>query len=190
MRSSFPRIAVLCVVLSLIGSATVPAQSPPLPGTTAATPSTTPAEVIAPVPTHWFSDYAKATSPNFAIDLDRRLERFEHKTTNQFIVVIFPKMQSAAPLDDYCLRAFRAWGVGQKGVNNGVVLFIFVQDHKVRIQVGRGLETPLTNPVCQDIIQQMLPSFRSSDIEGGVTTCVDAVITILKTQPPTPRPAP
>lgn len=190
MKSSLSRTAVLCFVLCLCISGKAPARSPAIHNAPPASPTATPAEVIPPRPAHWCNDYALAVTPDFASALNHRLEDFEHETSNQFVVAIFPHMESHDSLDAYCRRVFNAWGIGQKGVNNGVVLFLFLQDHKVRIQVGRGLETPLTKPICQDIIQQMLPSFRASDIEGGVTTCVDAVIKILKTQPPTPRPAP
>lgn len=183
MKPLFTRLTGLCFVFCLCISGRIPAQSPPSPATVAAAPSPTPAEVISPVPSHWFDDCAKVTSPIFAIELDRRLERFQRETNDQFVVVIFPKMQSPASLDDYCLRVFNAWGIGQKGVNNGVILFVFMEDHKLRIQVGRGLETPLTNPVCQGIVERMKPAFQRGDFEAGITAGVDAIVEVLQTQP-------
>ena len=128
------------------------------------------------------------TSPKFADALNRRLAAFEHETTDQFVVVVFPKRQSEADLRDYCRRVFHAWGVGQKGVNNGVILFVFVQDHQLWISVGTGLETSLTNPVCQEIADQVAAAFKRGDFEGGLTTGVDAVVKTLRT-PPVPPPA-
>ena len=173
-------------LLGVVG--TVPAQSPPaVLRSPAATPAAAETEVIPPTPTRYFSDNALMTSPEFADALNLRLGAFEHQTTDQFLVVIFPRMQSSADLGDYCRRVFNAWGVGQKGVNNGVVLFVFVQDHKLWLSVGRGLETPLTNPVCQEIVNQIAAAFKRGDFEGGLTGGVDAVVNILQAQPP-PQP--
>ncbi len=177
-------MAALVATFLVVSAMAVSAQSPPpVHNTPAAGPSSTEAEVILPTPTHWFSDDVKATSPIFASEMDRRLERFEHETTNQFIVVILPTMQSGAAVNDYCRRVFNAWGIGQKGINNGVILFVFVQDHKLWIQVGRGLETSLTNPICQEIAKAIAAAFHRGDYEGGITTGVDAIVKILQTQP-------
>lgn len=184
----------LTVALFLIaGIVTTNGQSPTLSAdavtTNAPQPAPAPAEVP-PTPKHWFNDYTKATSPIFAIELDRRLEKFERETTHRFLVVVLAKLPPGAALDDYCLRAFNAWGVGQKGVHNGAVLFVFVDDHKVRIEVGRGLEQPLTNPACQQIVAQMLPAFRRGDFEEGITTGVSAMVKIIQGQPAPTHAAP
>ena len=175
-------LAVLVAVL-VFAVRTLSAQSSLPSGSPVVSPAPTPAEVIPPSPTHWFSDYAKITSPIFAIELDRRLEAFEHATTNQFIVVIFPKMQSTASIGDYCLRVFNAWHVGQKGVNNGCVLFVFVEDHKLYIRVGSGLWPPLSDEVCGQIGKQIGAIFRQGDFEKGITTGVDAIVQTLQKQP-------
>ena len=186
MNSRSPWAAVLLVVLCWVKDATVSAQAPPTPQSPSA--AVAPAqEIIPPVPTHWFSDYAKATGPIFAIELDRRLESLKRETTNQFSVVIFPKMQSSAEMSAYCLRVFNAWHVGQKGVDNGVILFVFLEDHKLRIEIGRGLELVLTHPVCQGIVDSITNRFRAGDYEGCITVGVDAIVQTIKTQGPPQR---
>ena len=159
------------------------AVAAPIPEATpvsTAAPTAMPGEMIPPTPTHYFNDYASSTTPKFADALNLRLEAFEHATTDQFIVVILPKMQSSADPGDYCRRVFNAWGVGQKGVNNGVVLFVFLDDHKVQFSVGRGLEGSLSNTASQKIIDQMMPFFRKGDFEGGLSNAVDNVINTLR----------
>jgi hypothetical protein len=59
------------------------------------------------------------------------------------VVAVFPKMQSDSDIADYTQRVAQAWGVGQKERRNGVVLFVFIQDRKMFIQVGYGLEGAL-----------------------------------------------
>ncbi len=96
------------------------------------------AEVIPPAPEHYFNDYAHATSPATAERLNRELEDFEKQTSSQLLVAVYPKMQSDSSIEDYTIRVARAWKVGQAGKNNGAILFVFVQDHKMFIQVGYG----------------------------------------------------
>lgn len=182
-------LAVFSAVLLFIAlSSTARAQPPPTIASPTLASSATSAEVIPPTPAHYFNDYASLIDPKLADTLNLRLAAFEHQTTHQFLVVIFPRMQSSADLGDYCRRVFNAWGVGQKGVNNGVVLFVFVQDHKVRLSVGRGLETVLSDAASQQIIDQLVPCFRQGDFAGGITGAVDHVIrTLSPPQPAAPR---
>ena len=84
------------------------------------------AEVIPSAPAHYFNDYANVVSASTASQLDQKLTQFERDTSNQIVVAIFPKMQSDDAVDSYTVRVARAWDVGQKDRQNGVVLFVFV----------------------------------------------------------------
>ena len=97
-------------------------------------------EVIPPAPQQYFNDYAKVVSPATASQLNQTLENFERQSSDQILVAIFPKMQSDSSIEDYTVRVARAWKVGQKDKNNGAVLFVFVQNHKMFLEVGYGLE--------------------------------------------------
>jgi uncharacterized protein len=69
------------------------------------------------------------------------------------------------------------WAVGQKDRRNGVVLFVFVNDHKMYIQVGYGLEGALPDAIAKTIIdQEIRPRFRSNDYASGLSAGVDAII--------------
>ena len=72
--------------------------------------------------------------------LNAKLEQFEKDTSNQVLVWVDKKIPEGFTLDDFAVRAFKKWGVGQQGTNNGAVLFVFTEDRKVRIEVGYGLE--------------------------------------------------
>src|SRR5262245_32838608 len=98
------------------------------------------AEVIPPKPDRYFNDYAGVVSKEAALRFNEQLAQFERQTSDQVVVAVFPKMQSDSDIADYAQRVAQAWGVGQKQRRNGVVLFVFVQDRKVSIQVGYGLE--------------------------------------------------
>ena len=118
-------------------------------------------EVIPPPPAAYFNDYAHVVSAGTAAQLNSTLENFERQSSDQILIAIFPKMQSDSSVEDYTVRVARSWQVGQKAKNNGAVLFVFVQDHKLFLQVGYGLEAVLPDALCKRIIdEQITPSFQ------------------------------
>ncbi len=135
------------------------------------------AETLPAAPQHYFNDYAHVVSAPVAQQLNSQLEQFERDTSNQIRVVIFPKMQSDDSVQSYTLRLAQAWGIGQKEVSNGAVLFVFVQDHQMFLQVGYGLEGALTDALCKDIISdQIAPRFKAGDYDGGVRAGVNSIL--------------
>ncbi len=138
-------------------------------------------EVIPPPPTAYFNDYAGVISAGTAAQLNQTLENFERQSSDQIVVAVFPKMQSDSSIDDYTVRVARSWQVGQKGKNNGAVLFVFVQDHKMFIEVGYGLEGVLPDALCKRIIdEEITPRFRAGDFDGGLTAGVQAMLAAVK----------
>jgi uncharacterized protein len=139
------------------------------------------AEVMPASPERYFNDYAGVISPGTADGLNRKLENFERDTSSQIVVAIFPKMQTDSSIEDYCLRIYRSWKVGQKDKNNGAVLFVFVQDHRMNITTGYGLEGALPDSICKRIIdQEIAPRFKQGDFDGGVTAGVNAILAATK----------
>jgi uncharacterized protein len=135
------------------------------------------AEVIPPAPKLYFNDYAGVVSSATADRLNRTLEDFEKQTSSQIWVVVFPKMESDSSIEDYTVLVKRAWKVGQQGKDNGVVLFVFVQEHKMYIQVGYGLEGVLPDALCKRIIaDEITPRFKSGDYDGGLSAGVAAML--------------
>src|SRR5262245_18626537 len=110
------------------------------------------ADQIPPAPTRYFTQYTKTVSPAVAEALNQKLEDFEKKTSSQILVVIFPKLPDRAALEDFTVRAAQAWKVGQKAKDNGAILFIFVADRKMRIEVGYGLEGAIPDVTAKRIL--------------------------------------
>jgi uncharacterized protein len=138
-------------------------------------------EVIPPAPAAYFNDYAHVVSTGTAAQLNQTLENFERQSSEQIVVAVFPKMQSDSAVADYTVRVFRSWGVGQKAKNNGAVLFVFVQDHKLFLQTGYGLEAVLPDALCKRIIdEQITPRFKAGDFDGGLTAGVQAILAATK----------
>jgi uncharacterized protein len=139
------------------------------------------AEVIPPAPPYYFNDYAHVVSSHTASQLNQSLEAFERSTSDQVVVAVYPKMQSDSSIEDYTVRVARAWRVGQKSRNNGAVLFVFIQDHKMFLQVGYGLEGVLPDALAKRIIdEQITPRFRTGDYDGGLSAGVQAIMAAVK----------
>ena len=125
---------------------------------------------------HILSDQTKS-------DLDQKLAGLESRTSRQLVVVTLPSLQGY-DISDYGYQLGRAWGIGQAKLNNGVLLIVAPVEHKVRIEVGYGLEPILTDALSELIIQQaVLPKFRSGDFNGGIEAGADALIQQLSLDP-------
>ena len=139
------------------------------------------AEVIPPNPDRYFNDYAGVVSVEAAQRFNEQLSQFDRETSDQVVVAVFPKMQSESDIADYTQRVAQAWGVGQKERRNGVVLFVFVQDRKMFIQVGYGLEGALPDITAFDITEYKIkPHFRSGDYEGGIAAGIDSIFQAIR----------
>src|SRR5438067_3067132 len=139
------------------------------------------AEIIPPKPAGYFNDYAGVVSKEAALHFNEQLAQFERETSNQLLVVVWQTMPSQSSIEDYTQRVAQAWGVGQKERRNGVVLFVFVQDRKMFIQVGYGLEGALPDITAFDITEYKIkPYLRSGDYEGGITVGIDSIFKAIR----------
>jgi len=138
-------------------------------------------EVIPPPPVRYFNDYANVASKAVADQLNSKLEDFERTSSDQVVVAVYPKMETDSSIDDHTVRVARAWRVGQQLKNNGVVLFVFVQNRQMFIQVGYGLEGVLPDAICKQITEyEIKPLFKNGDYSGGLTAGVNAIIAAVK----------
>ena len=108
--------------------------------------------------------------------IEERLAAFEQETSNQFAVLIIPSLEGEV-LEDYSLRVAETWKLGQADLDNGVLLLVAVQDRKMRIEVGYGLEGDLTDALSNRIIRnEIAPHFREQDFDAGILSGVEAII--------------
>ena len=128
-------------------------------------------------------DNAHVLSPETQAALTAKLAALEQKNGDQLVVVTLPNLQDQT-IEDYGYQLGRAWGIGEKGKSNGVLFIIAPVEHKVRIEVGYGLEPVLTDGLSSVILQTaVLPKFRTGDVEGGVVAGTDAIIEQLGLDP-------
>jgi uncharacterized protein len=111
--------------------------------------------------------------------LTEKLATLETKTTDQLVVVTLKSLQGTS-IEDFGYQLGRAWGIGQKGKNNGALLIVAPNERKVRIEVGYGLEGTLTDALTKVIIESaIIPRFRANDFPGGITRGTDSIIQVL-----------
>lgn len=126
------------------------------------------------------NDYTHTLSPPFKTSLEQKLKEYEKQTSNQLVVAIFNSLEGQN-LENYSTRLFNHWGIGKKYKNNGVALIFFMQDRKVRLEVGRGLEEKLNHEKSQAILNGFVtPSFKEARYEEGIRLGVDKIIETLK----------
>ena len=88
----------------------------------------------------------------------------EQASSRQLVIATVPDLQGY-PIEDYGYKLGRAWAVGQKDIDNGIILLVAPNEKKVRIEVGYGLEPIMTDALSNSIIQNdILPKFRAGDI--------------------------
>lgn len=135
------------------------------------------ADPLPPPPAFYVADSAGKLSPQTRDALNSRLETFERETSNQVLVAIYSRVPEGYAMEDFTQRTAASWGAGQKARDNGVVLFVFPEDRKTRIEVGYGLEGALPDALAKRIIEkEMLPAFRTGDFDTGITRGVDAIL--------------
>ncbi|MDD5261239.1 MAG: TPM domain-containing protein [Methylacidiphilales bacterium] len=139
------------------------------------------AQNLPPKPLRYFNDQAGVVDTATATAINQQLVDFERSTSNQIVVAIYPRLPEGAEIAQYATDTFNTWGVGQKGRDNGAVLFVFVQDHKMFISTGRGLEGALPDAICKTIItREIAPRFRQNDYSGGIRAGVNAMLAATK----------
>lgn len=108
------------------------------------------------------------------------LQELEQKTTAQFIVLTVPTT-SGKPIERYAIDIAQAWGLGQKGKDNGILFVVAVRDRKYRFEVGYGLEGPLPDSFCGTVGRtHLVPNFKRGDYSKGVLDATAAILNKLE----------
>jgi uncharacterized protein len=124
-------------------------------------------------------DAANLLKPEERAAIEAKLKAHEDKTSDQVVVATVPSLEGTS-VEDYANRLFRAWQLGQKKNNNGVLLLVAPNERKVRIEVGYGLEGALTDALSKVIITTAIaPQFQKGNFAGGIDAGVDAILSIL-----------
>jgi uncharacterized protein len=127
-------------------------------------------------PTGYVNDLAGVLSVSTKDSLEQELKAYDEKTTNQITVVTVQTIGNDY-IENYAVKLFEEWKIGTKAHDNGVLILIAVQDRKMRIEVGYGLEGVITDTVADRIIRdQMVPQLRQNNYDAAVQGAVHTVM--------------
>jgi uncharacterized protein len=124
-------------------------------------------------------DQAGVMSVDSRSAVEAKLQDLEDKSGIQLVVATVKSLQGS-DIETYANQLFRTWKLGQTQKNNGVLLLVAPAEHKVRIEVGYGLEGTLTDALSSVIISSaIVPRFKANDYSGGIERGVDGIISVL-----------
>lgn len=133
-----------------------------------------------PEPIRYVNDLAGMLSASEDAQLEAKLQQFDQQTSTQ-ITVVTVKSIGSYEVAQYAIELGNRWGVGRKGKDNGVVILASLDDHKLNISTGYGLEGALTDAQCGRIIRnEMVPSFKQGNYYEGFNKAADAIIAATK----------
>jgi uncharacterized protein len=129
------------------------------------------------------NDYAQILTPEQSNALDAQLARLEQDTGHQVAVLTLPSLDGE-DIEGFSIRVAENWKIGKKGFDNGVILIVAVNDRKLRLEVGYGLEGILPDLTANRIIRDyIVPLFRSGDFAAGIVSGINAVEKVIRKEP-------
>lgn len=134
-----------------------------------------------PVPPHLVNDFANVLTQDQIDALERKLVAFDDSTSNQVAIVLLPTITDKGgeeyPIEEVGLKIIRDWGVGNAKNNNGIVILAAMQEHKLRIEVGYGLEGVIPDVTAKTIIDNdVTPNFKSNDYYRGLDAAINSIM--------------
>ena len=129
------------------------------------------------------TDLTGTLTPDQVAALEAKLRAFEEAKGSQVAVLV---LRTTAPeaIEQYAIRVAEAWKLGREGIDDGAILLVALDDRKLRIEVGYGLEGALPDATANRIIDEaIVPAFRRGDYYGGIATGVDRILRVIEGEP-------
>lgn len=131
-------------------------------------------------PQGFVNDFAGVLTNEQKTTLEAKLTAFQTETTNEIVVTTINSLEGDT-IENYANELFREWGIGTKEKNNGVLFLVAVDEHKMRIEVGYGLEGAVTDIGTKHLQDEVAaPAFRNNEYFLGIDGVVDGVIAMSK----------
>ncbi len=129
------------------------------------------------------TDLTQTLSQSQQAQLEDKLAAFERKKGSQIAVLIIPTTQPE-DIAQYSIRAVEKWKIGRKKVDDGLLILVAKDDHKMRIEVGYGLEGAIPDLIAKRVISEVVaPKFKQGDFFGGIDSGVDKLIGLVDGEP-------
>ena len=123
----------------------------------------------------YVTDYARMLTQQQKAMLEQKLREFEKSTSNEIAVLIIKSLEGEV-LEEYSIKVAQSWGVGKKGLDNGILVLIAKKDRKIRIEIGYGLEGIVPDGAAGYIISEyMTPKFKEDKFYEGISDAVDSL---------------
>lgn len=120
-----------------------------------------------PAPSGFVSDFANVLTQEQKTTLENSLREYEERTGNEIAVALVKSLEGEN-IDDFTVKVFEEWKIGKKGSDNGILFLAAIEDRKMRIEVGYGLEPYLTDGEAGEIIRDVIaPEFKKGDYYAG-----------------------
>ncbi|MDO8590220.1 MAG: TPM domain-containing protein [bacterium] len=130
-------------------------------------------------PMGFVNDFAKVLKPETISSLNQRLTQFAEDTSNEITVVTIPKLEDET-IETYAEKLFQEWKIGKEKEDNGLLLLVSLEDKEVRIEVGYGLESVVTDIDSGRIIREIIvPAFRAGNYDGGINDAINIIIGLI-----------
>ncbi len=127
-------------------------------------------------PTGYVTDAAHVLSDTARQAIEASITTYEQQTTNEIAVVTIDTLPSDQTIEEVANALFRRWGIGKKDKNNGVLFILAIQDHKMRIEVGYGLEGDLTDIETKTIQDDFVrPFLQKSNYDIGIRVGIEEI---------------
>jgi uncharacterized protein len=124
----------------------------------------------------YVNDHANVLSSSAKTELERELRSFEKTDSTQIVILTIPSLEGEV-MEEFSIRVAETWKIGQKGKDNGIIFIVAMQERKMRIEVGRGLEGRLTDLMAGRIVDLVVkPRFKRGDFDGGFLAGVSSLI--------------
>ncbi|HXB08365.1 MAG TPA: TPM domain-containing protein [Puia sp.] len=132
-----------------------------------------------PEPNRLVNDFAHVMTADQVSALEHKLVNYDDSTSNQIVIVTMPTIGDA-DIEEYSVKLFKAWGIGNKKTNNGVLVLATIDNHKIYITTGYGLEGAIPDVTARNIIDnEIVPNFRTNTGDNyyrGFSAGADALI--------------
>ncbi len=125
-------------------------------------------------PQGYVSDFANVVDPAVKVQLERYCTRVEQATGAQIAFVTVPTLDGE-PVEDVANALFRAWGIGKKGKDEGILLLLSINDRKSRLEIGYGLEPILPDGFSGSILREMRPALRIPNYSDALALAANAI---------------
>src|SRR6266571_3566897 len=140
-------------------------------------------------PQGYVSDFANVIDAGSRSQLEAYGGIVEHSTGAQMALVTIPSLQGE-PIEDVANTLYRAWGVGQKGKNEGILLLLAIEDRRNRLEIGYGLEPILPDGLSGSVLREMRPALRQQHYGEAMMAAAETIASAIAKGKNTNAPAP